>query len=493
MANAANAHASLRTFCNVQPGIGIGKELFTYLVNKAIALANGPAQNIRYKSNTPFRRMSVFFTGEADASKTTVTFNPIPDAMGGPATAAVQIHNLSFELSVYLEQTLMSTHAVTYARIDGSFRTDTQKISLVARTSAGTWTAENLLWKSISTLPDGTQFTPQVQRDWEIQQEAFKLLSKDEFGAVFIAAIEIPNVLGMIDAFTFYGPIQLSQTADILMISGAANWKITCPRRESSPALISRLNVRKPANLSFPERIDDTEYSVPDNSPESSYPPGFTSGEKSNDADLFVYLPRVFMEHRLDGVAKPSVTFADEGSIGPIQWHYESAISPAHNASLVISLVQIWPTEFKVSLPLAVFGAAAAGVKIGCVYIEAASVGFDGVIDPFEAYFKIGLDVSRSEIYFESKLGSVVAHDFQFRHSPPLGFPLDQIVDFIFARVAETIINHQAGTILNVTRFSLAEFGLFRGFGHMRDLLAAVGEADGSSATVGVTFVKAVI
>src|SRR5437016_4522665 len=67
--------------------------------NTALALINGPAQKIRYKSSTPFRGMAVSFSGNANASAMTVTFNPIPDP-SGPALPAVQIHNLSFELSI---------------------------------------------------------------------------------------------------------------------------------------------------------------------------------------------------------------------------------------------------------------------------------------------------------------------------------------------------------------------------------------------------------
>jgi len=53
-------------------------------------------------------------------------------------------------------------------------------------------------------------------------------------------------------------------------------------------------------------------------------------------------------------------------------------------------------------------------------------------------------------------------------------------------------VNNQAGMILNVTRFSLAEFALVRGFGKMRNLLAAQAEANGRSITFGVTFDKTV-
>jgi hypothetical protein len=494
MANTAAAHAALKAFCEqpfggpkveAQPGIGIGVELFSHLVTKAIRLING--KKIQYESNTPFRGMKVSFTGTADSSRMNVTFNPIPNPPNGPSIASVQIHNLSFELSISLQQTLMSKHTVTYSQIEASFKTDAKVIGLVANRGPGAWAAEppiNLPWKNMVALPDGTAFDAAAKRDWEIQQEAFKLVTKDQFGATFVDAIEIPNVLGMIDAFEFYGPIQVSQTSDVLLLSERAKWNIDCPRREANPNLIS--------NLAVTHRHGDTEYAVPANSPESSYPKDLQRpGENTNLGDLFVHLPQVFMQHRFDGVAKPSVTISDNGSVGPIQWQYQTAIAPANNASLVITLVNIWPTEFKISLPLQAFGSASAGVKIGCIYIEAASVGFDGSFDPFEVYFTIGLDTAREDLYFESRLGSVVAHNFRFRHSPPVGFPLDQIIDLIFGHVAESVVNGQAGAILNVTRFSLAQFGLFRGFGPMSNVLSAFSEPDKSSVTLGVTFTKA--
>lgn len=248
MANTAAAHTALKTFCEQpfgikiepQPGIGMGIELFSYLVTKAIALVNGNV--IRYDSSTPFRRMKVSFTGTADARAMRIAFNPIPNP-GAPAIASVQIHNLSFELSVFLEKTLMSKHTVTYAQIDASFKTDSNRLGLVANKGTGVWGAEDLPWKNMTTLPDGTAFDATAKRDWEIQQEAFKLVTKDQFGGTFVSAIEVPNILGMIDAFEFYGPIQVSQSTDVLLLSGRAKWKVDCPRREANPNLISNLDV----------------------------------------------------------------------------------------------------------------------------------------------------------------------------------------------------------------------------------------------------------
>jgi len=89
MADINGAHAALTSFCKDQPGIGIGKELFAYLVNTAIALTNGPAQKIRYKSSTPFNGMEVSFSGKVDSSSTSVVLVPIPDPTGGPAVPTI--------------------------------------------------------------------------------------------------------------------------------------------------------------------------------------------------------------------------------------------------------------------------------------------------------------------------------------------------------------------------------------------------------------------
>jgi hypothetical protein len=212
------------------------------------------------------------------------------------------------------------------------------------------------------------------------------------------------------------------------------------------------------------------------------------NAEHSEQGDVFVHLPTVFMQHRFDGIAKPSVTFSDEGSIAIIHWHYEASVAPAPGSTLTISLVNPWPTEFLVSLPLQTFGAAGAGVKIACIYYEAVGLHYRGKVDPFEVYFKIGLDWSKGDLYFESHLGNIRAVDFAFDTFPRLEFPISEIADFILGQAGGSLINSQAGQILSVTRFSLADFDLFKGFGKMRNLLAAV--PDNVATTYGVSFDK---
>jgi len=103
-------------------------------------------------------------------------------------------------------------------------------------------------------------------------------------------------------------------------------------------------------------------------------------------------------------------------------------------------------------------------------------------------YFRIGLDVANADLYFESRLGNVQSTGFSFDHFPSLGFPIDQIADYILGAVADMVVNSQALAILNVTRFSVADFDLFKGFGPMKNLLAA--HPDPVATTYGVIFEK---
>jgi hypothetical protein len=154
-------------------------------------------------------------------------------------------------------------------------------------------------------------------------------------------------------------------------------------------------------------------------------------------------------------------------------------------------MTALWPLEFRLDIPSGGVGVAGAGVKLGCVYYEAAGFAFNGTINPLEIFVKIGLDIRRKEIYFESRFGDVYAHDFQFHHWPQIRFPLDQVADFMLARVTEMLITGQTGRLLNATRFSLTDFGLFRGFGRMVSRMAVEQSRAKTSVTVGVTFEKA--
>jgi hypothetical protein len=465
---------------------------------------------IKYPSTTIFLdKFPVSFSGTvAVPPKFNITFEQIVDPKGvDQPIPLVNLPDLMFELDVYIADAapslsnspvLMSTHLLSYSGIQARIITQERRVMLTSEgitVPIGKWGKSKEFWKAFSKLPDGADFTSDLKDSWRIMDEAFKLVSKDQFGKSFVSSIEVPNVLGSIVAFSFTGDTRtaVDPEAGLVMFTGPAEWVIGCSRRQASSAngvgmeiIQNGKSIRGPNDLAGQLHDPNMKMTLRKDAPDAEYPP-ISRGERSDMGDVFVYLPRLFMEHRFDGVIKPSVTFSDRGSVGPIFWHYEASLPPAAGGQLRITLEQVWPTEFKISLPLAPFGSAGAGIQIGCVKFEVAGIHFDGRIDPFEVLFMIGLDVSRLELYFESKLGRVEGHDFNFHHFPEMGFPLDQIADFLLGRVAEKVVNAQAGSTLNVTRFSLADFGLFRGFGSLRDHMAAVG--DSSRTTVGVKFV----
>jgi hypothetical protein len=73
---------------------------------------------------------------------------------------------------------------------------------------------------------------------------------------------------------------------------------------------------------------------------------------------------------------------------------------------------------------------------------------------------------------------------------PPPIFPINQIVNLILTAPETAAVRNQSGSILNVTRFSVANFGLLKGFGPMIPNLASASDNPISATTYGVSFTK---
>jgi hypothetical protein len=473
------AHQKLVDFCTVNgvqyPGIAIGQELLTYLVKGAVELANN-AGTITYPTTTRFEGLEISFSGTMDAAAVSTTILGRPNPGETYLAPEIEISNLTIEFAVYLDGVEMSRHRIAYDSIIASVIVGTA-ISLSANSSSGRWVAHAASWQGMANLPDGKTFTDEMKDEWRIQEAAILLIGKDQFGPTFAAAIDIPNVLKSVEAFQFVGSPRVGASDGLIMFSGPASWNIGCPRRAATPN-VSVTNTSKSLDndVSF-----DTDAAT---SPDAHYPP-MPNFDGTTDADIFVHLPTTFVKQRFDGVVKPAAGFADQGNIGPIHWHYESAIAVE---GVEISLQNVFPLELKLSVPSKAFGSAGAGIKIGCIYYEAAGLAFDGRIDPLDIWFRVGLDVSRGELYFESRLGAVSAHDFQFHHWPNFRFPFDEVADFVLARVAEVLINGKAGDVLALTRFKLVDFQLFKRFGRMQQTIASAGDQD--QITMGLSLIK---
>ncbi len=505
MANVDAAHKALGKFCGNRPGIGLAKELFQYLINKAVKDSNGLTTNFRFTSNTPFDDLDVSFRTVTNATKAKIFFAAIPGPQPTDSPKSILVmQDLAVAFSVYVSlpnsttETLMSTNTILYHEITMSFVVDGKRLRLATETIAGKWVVDSTLpekpvepWRTMIDLPNGHPFFgTDLHDEWAIQDRAFQLLSKNDLGRSMVESVDVPDVLGMVNSFTFAGPLQVAVEPDLVMLTGEAVWKIDCPRRAANPPV----QILSPPHHVLDEAKEDgvgsveVQIGLPDNSADSSYPPHPEVG-RSETGDLFIHLPVVFMEHRFDGVIKPSVTFSDEGG-SFIHWHYEAAVAPANAGDVRVSLEKIWPTEFKVSIMLNCFGSAGAGVKIACVYFEALGAEFQGNIRPFEVTFQINFDFSQFDLYFESKLVTINAQNFHFQHWPhAFKFPIDAVADVILGFVAEAIGKDQAGRVLSVTRFSLANLSLLRGFGPLQNALAAVSDADGTS-TIGLSFTK---
>jgi hypothetical protein len=473
-----------------QPGIAIGLEIFEFLLHDAIQKATISGKPIVFQSNNDWDRtgLSVFFTMSIDASKMTVTLG---QTTGPTPMPIVELQHLDFTLGISVglhhdqgtplpTLTLFSEHTVTYKSFIARFVVDKNKVLLNKQSIQSSWNKPanppdpNEFWRNMTTLPDGSAFTQDLKDDWSVNERAYLLLAQDAMGTTFIESFQIPDILGTIKAFSFTGPIDIQCTPEIVMMTGRAEWTFDCPRRSAAAPTESLRPTALLADGPLPGEQD--------------YPP-FPKFEQVDHGDLFIHLPTTFMKHRFDNVAKPSITFSDEGTVAIIEWHYEASVAPKPGGTLQISLVPpLFPTQFLVSLPLQVFGSAGAGVEILCVRYDIVGARFNGEVDPFQAQFIIGLDAAREDLYFESKLGSVNPQNFDFDLSSPFGFPIDQIASVIISAASAAVAAGQAGRILNVTRFSIADFGLFSKFGTMRSNLAA--KADAQSTTFGVDFDK---
>lgn len=495
MADINTVHQALNAFCGDQPGIAIGKELLEYVLNKAISAMNTPDASgtlFQFPSNNLWDKMRVTFTLKVSQAPLSVTYIPLsppqpPRPNQGDPIPLIKIDGLSIELGIFVDGNLFSNHSVSYSDLRAGFDITGRKLSLKMFEFSGEWKPNspndtNEFWRQMATLPSGAPFTPADKKRWEVQEQAYLTLAADALGTLFVESTVIPDILRMVKGFDFTGPMKLAGTTEIVMLSGPAAWQGGCPRRAANISFTSESTRRAIEAGQVLERDPP-----PDQDPDATYPP-MGNPERVRNADLFIHLPTVFMQHRFDGIVKPSITFSDEGTIAIIRWHYEASVSPRPKSTLQISLTQVWPTEFKISCPLLVFGDAGAGVKIACVYVEPLAVYIEGPIDPFEVYFRIGFDPNAGDLYFESHRGDVNPQ-LTFRNFPPLGFPIDQIADFILGEVADVIVVDQATKFLNTSRFSLATFDLFKGFGPMSNVLATLPEQ--ASTTYGVVFRKA--
>ena len=490
MAKVVDAHKALIPFCGDQPGIAMGKELFEFLLNEAIQSVPVGGKPVLFPSNNNWDTtgLSVYFTVSVDPSGMSVSLR---QTTGRDPMPVVALSNLKFTLGVLVGPftqpgtapvqplVLFSEHTVTYKSLIARFLVNKNKIVLHKESIQSQWNKPATqpdpreYWRNMDKLPDRTAFTQQLKDDWQVNEKAYLLLAKDAMGTTFIETLKMPDILGTIKAFSFTGPIDIACTSEIVMLTGRADWNFDCPRRPAAgPTESEKLTARS----------REGDGGLPG---ENEYPP-FPPVEKVENGDLFIHLPTTFMQHRFDNVVKPSITFSDEGTVAIIEWHYEASVAPKPGGTLQITLVSLWPTEFKVSLPLQVFGSAGAGVEILCVRYDIVGARFNGKVDPFEALFKIGLDSVREDLYFESKLGRVNPTNFDFDLSSPFGFPIDQIASLILSAAAAEVAAGQSGRMLNVTRFSLADFGLFSKFGKIFPNLAAAAEKQ--STTFGVSF-----
>ncbi|MBY8977402.1 hypothetical protein KHP62_16430 [Rhodobacteraceae bacterium NNCM2] len=154
--------------------------------------------------------------------------------------------------------------------------------------------------------------------------------------------------------------------------------------------------------------------------------------------------------------------------------------------SFDLILNQVWPIEFYLEVPLIAHGQAGAGVKIGCVRYEAFGAMFDGKVNPLTIAFKFSFDYSRRMLFFNSRVHEIKAKNFSFRTFPRMEFPLSEVVDYVLARVSESLVVSQATKILRKTRIPIADFSILEETGELINNFAGTSDPD-ENVTVGVS------
>lgn len=493
------AHQSLLNFSGKNAGIGISIELIKRLITDQLQRLSGYFSNIN--SNQLFRKtLKVSFKGNFDTSNLTFKFvNFVNPDDRNEFFPQVEIADLKIKIEGFLEGKSVVEIEVEYPKIIGIIQLVDKRIVITLFNEEHRETSFKKLWDTDPALKaffesDPYNFLPE---DWEqlvIYFKATSIFSGRDIAETFIDALELPDIYEIFNGIKFgdNGKLSADHTGELLMFTADSQINFAnCPTFNATgqTRVISSSKVAGIDDVKY--KIGDAprnknlivETGIDDSSPTLHYP-AESDTERINTGDIFLFTPIDLLRVNFD-IIKPSVTASDKGRFGPIYWRYSVT---AAVKSLALNLVNIWPIEFRLSLPTEVTGQVGAGIKIGCIRYEAAGAMFDGDVDPFDINFKIYLDWPSRQIVFLSKIENIRGQNFSFRTFPRAEFPISEIIDFILGRASEYVITKQAGKMLNITRIPIANLDIVNKFAEILPN-ALAGETDTiGNVTMGVRF-----
>jgi len=497
--NVQDAHLSLLDFSGQNAGIGISIELIKRLINDQLQRLSGHFSHL--ESNQRFKNtLKVSFTGDFDTAGLAFRFvNVFNPADANEFFPQVQLSGLKLKIKGFLEEKQVVEIEVEYAEINGIIQLIDKhiKISLFNEVHNEINFVKN--WENEDQLKQFFENAPYnfVADDWNqlvVYFKATSLFSGRDIAEAFIDSLRLPDIFKTFIGIKFGENAKLGadRSGNLLMFTADSSVNFNnCPTFNATGRTqvnsVSKVMNGDGTNYTIgnaPEHSNlIVETTIDQNSQTLHYPVDDGNIEKISTGDIFLFTPINLLRVNFD-VVKPSVTASDNGSFGPVYWHYSVT---AAVKSINLDLTSSWPIEFKLSLPTEVTGQAGAGIKIGCIRYEALGAMFDGQVDPFDISFKIYLDWGSKQIVFISKIENIKGHDFHFRTFPDLSFPISNIIDSILAKASENVITEQAGKILNVTRIPIANLDLVNRFATLVNALA--GESDGlGNVTMGVKF-----
>jgi hypothetical protein len=497
--NVQDAHQSLLDFSGQNAGIGISIELIKKLIDDQLQRLSGHFKNL--DSNQRFKgTLNVSFSGEFDTSGLTFKFvnifNPLDANEFFPQ---VQLNGLKLKIKGFLEQKQVVEIEIDYSEINGIVQLVDKhlKISLFNEVHNETnfikiWETDNesrLFFEN-----DPYHFTGDDWNQLVVYFKATSLFSGRDIAEAFIDSLKLPDIYKIFNGIRFGENTKLGadHSGNLLMFTANSSINFNnCPTYNATGR--TQLNSVSKVNGGDGKRypIGDApknnglviETTVDENSPTLHYPVE-DNFERILIGDIFLFTPINLLRINFD-VVKPSVTASNSGSFGPVYWRY--SLTAAVN-KIELNLINLWPIEFRLSLPTEVTGQAGAGIKIGCIRYEALGAMFDGQVSPFDINFKIYLDWASRQIVFISKIENIKGHDFHFRTFPDLSFPISNIVDVILAKASENVISEQAGRMLNVTRIPIANLDIINRFAEIIPNALAGSSDDLGNVTMGVKF-----
>lgn len=172
---------------------------------------------------------------------------------------------------------------------------------------------------------------------------------------------------------------------------------------------------------------------------------------------VYYYQKKNILDYSFSRV-KPSVTYSDRNSFGPIYWYY--GITAALK-SLTLSFQQVAPSAAKIVLetPLRLLGQAGASIRIGCVDYRVLGVQCEGDIDPLRiaaaAGVTLSLNTATAEIFLTTTLEDARP---TLRWTTGFGFPFDQIATKLINWIMRKEVRKFIGRPTDVLRVPLSDF-----------------------------------